>query len=433
MVLSNAKNGFQRCSTLGWMVGLSLLGTVLTMQAVSAETLRIMAANTTSGNRQSYDPGEGTRIFQGLQPDVVLIQEFNFGDNSESAIAAWVESTFGPEFDHYREDDAQIPNGVISRYPIIAAGEWNDAQVSNRDFAWAQIDIPGDRDLWAVSVHFLTRSGSVRNSEAEAVRQLVADNIPEEDYLVVGGDFNTRNSGESALRTLDAVVETDEPYPTDQSGLIGTNSSRRRPYDWVFADVDLDPLEVPVVIGENSFPNGLVFDSRVYEPLADVSPVERGDSGAINMQHMAVIRDFELPDVAAVEETPVSEEPPASENPVVLLGPSADPLESCELVSGAANADEFQHYVIEVSEENSQLEITLEGLEEDSDLDLYVRQGELPTLTEYDVRPWLNSSDERVVVNRDSVPSLGVGLWYISVDGYIPGTYRLSAALDKCD
>ena len=190
----------------GLAIALSVLGIAATIQPGLAQTsLRIMAANTTSGNRQSYDPGEGTRIFQGLQPDVVLIQEFNFGDNSEGAIANYVESTFGPDFDYYREDGAQIPNGVISRYPIIESGEWNDSQVSNRDFAWARIDIPGDRDLWAVSVHFLTRSGSVRNTQANAVLRLVRENIPEEDYLVIGGDFNTHNSGESALQSPQAV------------------------------------------------------------------------------------------------------------------------------------------------------------------------------------------------------------------------------------
>ena len=53
---------------------------------------------------------------------------------------------------------------------------------------------------------------------------------------------------------------------------------------------------MPVVIGENSFANGLVFDSRVYTPLSDVAPVVQSDSGATNMQHMAVIRDFRLSD-----------------------------------------------------------------------------------------------------------------------------------------
>jgi len=372
-------------------------------------------------------------------PDVVLIQEFNIGDNSDEAVANWVQSTFGSDFDYYREDGAQIPNGVISRYPILSAGEWNDSQVSNRDFAWTQIDIPGDRDLWAVSVHFLTRSGSVRNAQAAAVRRLVEENIPEEDYLVVGGDFNTRNARESALRTLDSIVDTDEPYPTDQAGLIGTNSSRRRPYDWVFSDPDLDPLEVPVIIGNNTFPNGLVFDSRVYTPLSDVSPVERGDSGSTNMQHMAVIKDFVVSDSTGTSNPssdpsssqPPTEPPTASPEPV---SPLAAPLQSCQTVSGVASSDRFQHYAVNVPENASQLEVNLSGAEdEDSDIDIYVRQGNLSTFTEYDFRPWLTDSNEQIVVNDSSAPPLSAGLWYISVDGYIPGNYQLSAVIDKCE
>jgi hypothetical protein len=63
----------------------------------------------------------------------------------------------------------------------------------------------------------------------------------------------------------------------------------------VLANAGLDALRAPVVIGAGSFAAGLVFDSRVYTPLADVAPVVVGDSGAGGMQHMAVVRDFAFP------------------------------------------------------------------------------------------------------------------------------------------
>jgi hypothetical protein len=50
-----------------------------------------------------------------------------------------------------------------------------------------------------------------------------------------------------------------------------------------------------VAIGSQSFANGLVFDSRIYTPLADVAPVLQSDCAATNMQHMAVVRDFFVP------------------------------------------------------------------------------------------------------------------------------------------
>ncbi len=262
--------------------------------AVADEVIRIMAANTTSGNNQSYDPGEGIRIFQGLDPDIVLIQEFNYSSNS---FESFVDTAFGPEFSYFRESGGeQIPNGVISRYPILQSGEWIDAQVGNRDFVWARIDIPGDKDLWAVSVHFLTSSESVRNAQATALVGFIQANIPAADYLVVGGDFNTDNFDEPALGTLSNIVNT-SGRPSDQNGITGTNSSRAKPYDQVLPDPDLNLLETAVVISGHGFtyPDGLVFDSRVFTPLSAAAPVLSGDSSATNMQHMAVIRDFQIP------------------------------------------------------------------------------------------------------------------------------------------
>ena len=89
------------------------------------ERIRIVAANLTSGNGQDYDPGHGARILRGLQPDVVLLQEFNYLNNTAADFRAWVDATFGTTFSYMREAGGdQIPNGVVSRYPIISSGEW---------------------------------------------------------------------------------------------------------------------------------------------------------------------------------------------------------------------------------------------------------------------------------------------------------------------
>ncbi|MDK2972066.1 MAG: hypothetical protein PWP23_1821 [Candidatus Sumerlaeota bacterium] len=274
------------------------------VSAASAQTqrIRIMAANTTSGNNQSYlEPGE--RIFQGLKPDIALLQEFTIGSSATQDFTAtnnWVTSNFGPEFSWMREPgNEQIPNGIISRWPIIESGEWNDAEVSNRDFAWARIDLPGDKDLWAVSVHLLTRSSGVRNTEAQAlVGFLNAANIPSGDYVVIGGDFNTGSRSESAVNTFRGylgVNSSAEKTPVDQNGNDDTNANRNKPYDWVMPNAALNAHHTSVVIGSSTYPNGLVFDSRVYTPLSEVSPVQYGDSGASNMQHMAIVRDFLIP------------------------------------------------------------------------------------------------------------------------------------------
>ncbi len=261
----------------------------------TTQRLRLMGANISSGNKQSYDPGEGARIFQGIKPDVVMIQEFNYRSNSSADIRSFVDSTFGPSFAYYREGGAQIPNGVISRYPIVESGEWDDSQVSNRDFAWARIDIPGPVDLWAISVHFLTSSSSKRKAEASELAGYIASKIPAGDYVVIGGDFNTDNRSEAALGALSGTVDTSGPYPADASGNGNTNASRGKPYDWVLVDSDLGAYRTATVVGGSSFANGLVVDTRRYSPISEIAPAATSDSGATNMQHMAVVRDFLVP------------------------------------------------------------------------------------------------------------------------------------------
>nr|WP_242588949.1 lamin tail domain-containing protein [Corallococcus macrosporus] len=257
--------------------------------------LRLMAANITSGTGQDYNPGHGIRIFQGTDADVVMIQEFNYGTDSAADIRAFVDTAFGTGFSYYREAGAQIPNGIISRYPIIAAGEWDDTQVSNRDFAWARIDIPGPKDLWAISVHLLTSGSSVRNTEASNLVKFINANVPASDYLVIGGDFNTGSRGEACFGTFSSVVSTASPYPADKNGNTNTNAGRSSPYDHVLVDSDLRAYQTSVVMGSSTFANGLVVDTRVYSPLSDISPALSGDSGASGMQHMGVIKDFLIP------------------------------------------------------------------------------------------------------------------------------------------
>jgi endonuclease/exonuclease/phosphatase family metal-dependent hydrolase len=280
--------------------------TLATHEGALSVPVRLMAANTTSGNYQNYDPGHGIRIFQGTRPDVVMIQEFNYGDNSASSIQSFVNTAFGTSFYYYREGGAQIPNGVISRWPIIASGEWDDPYVSNRDFAWARIDVPGSKDLWVVSVHFLTSSSTDRNNEANSLVQRIKANIPTGDYLVIGGDFNTSSRTEAAFSTLSQVVTTSGAYPVDRNGNGNTNAGRTKPYDHVLVDGDLGAYQKATVIGSSSFSAGLVVDTRVYSPISEIAPALSTDSGATNMQHMAVIKDFLIPDDTAVASVTVS-------------------------------------------------------------------------------------------------------------------------------
>ena len=169
--------------------------------------------------------------------------------------------------------------------------------MSNREFVWAQIDVPGEKNLWVISVHFKASSSgaSRRVGQARQLAEYIEANVPADDYLVIGGDFNAQNRTESFLNELDHLVKVTAPWPVDRNGDGDTNAGRSRPYDWVMVEPDLNSLEVPTVLGGRSYANGIVFDSRVFTPLSAVVPVLAGDSGAFQMQHMAVMRTYDFP------------------------------------------------------------------------------------------------------------------------------------------
>src|ERR1035437_2284434 len=292
------------CST--WIAATGFCLCAITALAQSNVVVRVVGANISSGSNQSYLT-PGLDIFKGLKPDIVAIQEFNYastttnGVNSPAAFREMIDNAFGTTFVYFREPytaSGDIPNGIISRYPIVASGSWVDTQVANRGFAWAQIHLPGTNDLYVVSVHLLTSSAGARATEAGNLTTLIQANFPSNAWIIVAGDFNTDTRTEAAITTFSAVV-SDTPIPIDQpGGTTNSNTSinRNHPHDYVLQSYTMTNTFTPVVLPSLTFTNGLVFDSRVYTPLSDVPPVQFSDSDSANgMQHMAVVKDFAVP------------------------------------------------------------------------------------------------------------------------------------------
>jgi hypothetical protein len=258
----------------------------------AAFRLRAMAANLSSGNGQSYpNPGPGQRIIAGMNPDIVMVQEFNTTTNSAAEVRALVDAMTSSGF-AYSRGTGQIPNGVLSRWPIVMSGEWVDPRVANRTFAYAKVNLPGPRDLWVVSVHLLTANAGERSLEAKSLTARLQMNIPAGDFVMVGGDFNADSRTEACFTDFTPVLVTSGLFPVDQAGNSGTNANRNKPYDQVLASTCLQGHQVPVQVGTNQFPGGLVVDTRVYLPLGDLTPALQADSAASMMQHMGVVKDF---------------------------------------------------------------------------------------------------------------------------------------------
>ena len=214
--------------TGGTALGFLILFLTFTFaRAQSNVPVRVVAANLTSGNLQRYE-SPGLNILKGLQPDIVAIQEFNvsnsFGINTPEALSNMVATTFGPGFVYSRESGYSIPNGIISRYPMLASGAWidSDTGVNDRGFAWARLDLPGPDDLYVVSVHLKAGVGpsdeARRAAEAAELKDLITTNFPANAWIIVAGDMNIFYSDAGGAMAVFNTFLSDSPLPADQHG-----------------------------------------------------------------------------------------------------------------------------------------------------------------------------------------------------------------------
>jgi endonuclease/exonuclease/phosphatase family metal-dependent hydrolase len=283
------------------------------------DSVTIASANLTSGGGFYYrEPGG--RILESLRPDVVAIQEFNV--TNALGHRDFVDRHFGTGFNFYVESNT-LPNGIISRWPIVEAGFWPDPVVNGRDFAWATIDLPGPRKLHVVSVH-LYSSGTAADRAEEArylTNYLHQAGFDPDDYLAVCGDLNTLTRTEAALLVLTNVV-SDGTQPKDQEGVRETNRNRNRPFDYILPNAPLEDRTAALTVGGLVFSNGLVFDTRLWTNAALPYPAETGDSGADFMAHMLVMKLFALDPLLTITTLAGPHGALAPHNPAVYAGSS---------------------------------------------------------------------------------------------------------------
>jgi len=240
-----------------------------------------------------------------LKPDIALVQEMNYKNNSDSDYRNFAQQIVGASCYAVDDADYDIPNGVVSRYPIKSHGYWKDPNINNRALFWAVVDIPGNTDIFAISVHLKTDDGGKQNAAAKVIVDEIAkvkEKNPGKYYYVVGGDFNGTSAVSSNGFGKNNTFYVDGPDPVDEKKNGNTNAGRNKQYDFVLADYPLHEFQVPVVYYSSKDPektktyeNGLVFDTRVYDQSVlneYFSPAQKNDSGASNMQHMAIVKDF---------------------------------------------------------------------------------------------------------------------------------------------
>ena len=240
-----------------------------------------------------------------MKPDIALVQEMNYKNNSAGDYKNFAQQIVGTSYYAVDDADYQIPNGIVSRYPITSHGYWKDPNITNRALMWAVVDIPGEKDIFAISVHLHTSPASDQTAAALVIVNEVAklkSSNPDKYYYVVGGDFNGPTAVSSGGFGKNNTFYVSGPHPVDDNGDEETNANGSKQYDFVLADYPLHDFQIPVVfysskdeVKTKTYKNGLVFDTRVYDQsVLDeyFSPAQKSDSSASQMQHMAIVKDF---------------------------------------------------------------------------------------------------------------------------------------------
>jgi endonuclease/exonuclease/phosphatase family metal-dependent hydrolase len=152
------------------------------------------------------------RIKEQLQKtdiDVVLLQEIQGRHlRHESNVIDWpmatqLEFLADSIWPHYAYGKNAIyrrghhGNAILSKYSI---SEWSNLNLSrfrraSRSLLHGRIDIPEkDRSLHLLCVH-LDLIGFERNRQVRELKRYIEDTIPEDEALIMGGDFNDWRSG----------------------------------------------------------------------------------------------------------------------------------------------------------------------------------------------------------------------------------------------
>lgn len=273
------------------------------------ETFSLMTANLTAGTNIvdgtfAYDES-AMRIIKRLRPDVLAIQEWKI---TNASYRAFVDEVLGPEYEFYLEPEGDanpIPNGVISRYPIVASNEWTDSYVGSRDHVHVRIDLPGPKDLNLVSVHFKAGApdAATRLNEARELTNYIANaGFSAGHYLAIAGDLNITGRTETTFLVLTQIV-TDAHQPADKNFDVNSNLGRGSPYDHVLPNELLDDDHVELNFDGFAYTNGMIFDSRQFADHLLPALVE--DSFTTNRTHLAVMKLFNL-STAAVPPTVVT-------------------------------------------------------------------------------------------------------------------------------
>ncbi len=275
---------------------------IATLPPRRADAIRVMSYNVLRSSPEQ-NPGPFARLITAIDPDVVLLQEWNA--NAE-VIARWFEQNVGSGWNviaHPGQGVAIAARGSISPLldgPIVVDGRTRPARAI---FALVRTPL---RDTIVASVHLKCCGGAdteedrTRMSEARAINDAFARASPAGDKLrIIGGDLNLVGSG-PPLEMLRLGLDTDQSDLSVAEALIlgdslvatwrdptGPFTPGRLDY-LLYSDVQADIVQTFIV-----------DTARLSERDLASNGLESGDSLASD--HLPIVADLK-PRVHEIEE-----------------------------------------------------------------------------------------------------------------------------------
>jgi endonuclease/exonuclease/phosphatase family metal-dependent hydrolase len=219
----------------------------------AAGVVRVMSWNVLRASPEK-SPGEFARVIRAVEPDVILVQEWDDADGRD--LEGWFRAHVDGRVAWSAVSVPEFGVGVVSRHAIVSDGRLRVRRGSGGGGATvrampAVVAVEGVGRVGVMSVHFKCCGSSVgaeeerRVAEAGAVRDAVWElfDAGEVEGLVVGGDYNLVGSrgplevlmdgGDvdgSDLAAAEAVMLGDDVVSTWRSG--GSEFTPGR-LDWV--------------------------------------------------------------------------------------------------------------------------------------------------------------------------------------------------------
>lgn len=259
------------------------------------QTLRVVSYNVHDSG-PSVSPAPFDRLFQALQPDVVLVQEWR---EDAATLAGWFTALVptGSNWSAVADPDAGV--GVISRYELVPlVGSAPRAEAGLVRTVAARVDTP-DGPVLVASVH-LKCCGSVgtaedqrRLAEARTIRDTLHGAMAEFEPvgIVVGGDLNLVGALEP-MRALATGLDLDSSdLAVAEPFVLGDWTQ----VTWSSPDSPFVPGRLDYVLFSEStmrVEQAFVVDTSRLSPA--LTGLDKADTSASD--HLPVVVDFRLRD-----------------------------------------------------------------------------------------------------------------------------------------